>query len=93
MCFDKRVIAGLAVVGLGVYAFAPDLIGAALPLLILAVCPLSMLLMMKMMAPGGSKADAAAADGQGDEVAALRAEVEKLRADQGLLDRRAGETL
>lgn len=92
MCFDKRVIAGLAVVGVGVYALAPDMIGAALPLLILAVCPLSMLLMMKMMAPGGSKADAAA-DGRGDEVTALRAEVDKLRADQGLLDRRAGETL
>lgn len=48
MCFNKKVIAGLAVVGLGIYVFAPNLFAAALPVLLLAVCPLSMLLMGMM---------------------------------------------
>lgn len=49
MCFNWKVVAGLAVVGLGIWAVAPNLVGAALPLLILAACPLSMLLMMRGM--------------------------------------------
>jgi len=54
MCLNWKVIGGLAVVGLGVAVFAPNLIGAALPLLFLAACPLSMLLMMGAM-KGGMK--------------------------------------
>ena len=49
MCFNWKVIAGLAVVAAGVYMVAPAAFAAALPLLFLAACPLSMLLMMKMM--------------------------------------------
>lgn len=49
MCFNWKVIAGLAVVAAGVYMVAPGAFAAALPLLFLAACPLSMLLMMKMM--------------------------------------------
>lgn len=49
MCFNKKVIAGLAVVGVGVLVFWPSTFGAALPLLVLAACPLSMLLMMWAM--------------------------------------------
>ncbi|MDP9383461.1 MAG: DUF2933 domain-containing protein [Chloroflexota bacterium] len=52
MCFNWKVIAGLAVVGLGIWAVAPGLAAAALPLLILAACPLSMLLMMRGMQGG-----------------------------------------
>lgn len=52
MCFNWKVIAGLAVVGLGTWAVAPGLAVAALPLLILAVCPISMLLMMRGMQGG-----------------------------------------
>lgn len=49
MCMNWKVVAGLAVVGLGVWAVAPNLIGAAAPLLLLAACPLSMILMMRGM--------------------------------------------
>ena len=80
MCINKRVVAGLALAGLAVFAFAPDLIGAALPLLILAVCPLSMLVMMRVMS--GDKSKSGAADGTTDidaELSSLRAEVARLR--------------
>ncbi len=46
MSLNWKVLAGLAATGIGIYAFAPNLVGAALPLLAVAVCPLSMLAMM-----------------------------------------------
>lgn len=49
MCFNWRVLAGLGAVGVGIFLFAPELAAAALPLLLLAACPISMLLMMKGM--------------------------------------------
>jgi hypothetical protein len=52
MCFNWKVLAGLAVVGLGVWAVAPNLVGWALPLLILLACPLSMLFMARGMQGG-----------------------------------------
>ena len=52
MCFNWKVIAGLAGVGLAVWVLAPNLVGVALPLLLVAACPLSMLLMGRGMAGG-----------------------------------------
>ena len=49
MCMNWKVLVGLGVVGLGVWAVAPNLIGATVPLLLLAACPLSMILMMRGM--------------------------------------------
>jgi hypothetical protein len=49
LCFDRRVLGGLAVVALGVGVVAPGLIMTALPVLLLAACPLSMVMMGKMM--------------------------------------------
>jgi hypothetical protein len=49
LCFNWKVVAGLAAVGLGIWIVAPDLIGPAISLLLLAACPLSMLLMMRGM--------------------------------------------
>lgn len=46
MCMNWKVVAGLAVIGLGIWVFDPKLLGAALPLLAIAICPLSMLGMM-----------------------------------------------
>jgi hypothetical protein len=46
MCLNPKVLAGLVVVGVGIYLVAPSLVLAALPILLLAACPLSMLLMM-----------------------------------------------
>ena len=52
MCLNWKVIAGLAVLGVGVWLWAPDLAAAALPLLLVVACPLSMLLMMRGMQDG-----------------------------------------
>lgn len=46
MCINWKVLAGLGTVALGLFAFAPKLAAAASPYLVLAICPLSMLLMM-----------------------------------------------
>ena len=89
MCINWKVVAGLAAAGLGVYAFAPNLIGAALPILVLAACPLSMVVMMRAMSGRGScdtqkvasEGGAATAASQ-DELAELRAEVAQLRAER-----------
>lgn len=58
MCFNKRVLVGLGVVALAVFAFSPSLLGAVAPLLILAVCPLSMVFMMRAMNQGGARCGA-----------------------------------
>jgi hypothetical protein len=49
MCLNPKVLAGLALVGVVIYFIVPNLIAAALPILLLAACPLSMLLMMWSM--------------------------------------------
>jgi len=52
MCFNRKVLVGLAAIAIGLFVFAPGQAVAALPLLLLAACPLSMIFMMRMM--GGS---------------------------------------
>lgn len=81
-----KVAAGLAAVGLALYLVAPNVAYAALPLLILAACPLSMVLMMKMMSGGKKEEPAPEPAGSGgahdsDELAGLRTEVDRLRAE------------
>lgn len=61
-CLNPKLLVGLAALGVGVYVFAPDLAIAALPLLILALCPLMMWVMMRSMGGMGSKAGGANAD-------------------------------
>ena len=65
MCLNWKVLASLVVVGGGIFLFAPDLAVAALPFLVLAICPLSMIFMMGAMnnMSNGSKSDAAAGVG------------------------------
>lgn len=48
-CLNWKVIGGLALVGIGVWSVAPNLLVAALPVLLIAVCPLSMMFMMRGM--------------------------------------------
>ncbi|MGQ0669769.1 MAG: hypothetical protein ACT4PO_08890 [Actinomycetota bacterium] len=83
MCLDWRVVVALAAVGLGVWALAPNLLASLGPLLVLAVCPLSMILMMAAMR-GGSHAstgdDAAHADTSGRPHDRRLAELEARRA-------------
>lgn len=54
MCINKRVVAGVAVTAALLWWLAPGAVAAVLPLLVLAICPLSMLLMMKAMDRGGA---------------------------------------
>jgi hypothetical protein len=49
MCLNWKVVIGLAIVALIVLVLAPQFILGALPLLIVAACPLSMLFMMRGM--------------------------------------------
>lgn len=60
MCFNWKVLAGLGAVGAGFFLVAPQLALAALPLLLFAACPLSMILMMRGM--GGKKGGHCATD-------------------------------
>jgi hypothetical protein len=76
MCLNWKVIAGLAVVGVGIYFVAPNL-AAALPILLLAICPLSMALMMWGMqgdqgAEGQTSQEADAGLTREEQIARLR---------------------
>ncbi len=81
-CFNWKVIAALAAIGIGLYALAPGAALAAVPLLVLAACPLSMLLMMRAMGSMDSCKTNDDGHTNTDEVAQLRAEVAALRAER-----------
>lgn len=90
-CYDWRVITALAALGGGVVLFAPGLIGAALPLLIVAVCPLSMMLMMKTMGGHDQNASPAVAAQPTDRADQLRTELAASRREQLRLARELEE--
>lgn len=80
-CFNWKIVAALAAAGVGLWAIAPGLATAVLPLLVLAACPLSMVLMMRTMnstGEGCGRPEPAA----GEQIQALRAEVAALRAER-----------
>lgn len=77
MCFNPRVLAGLALVGAAVWAVAPGAILAVLPLLVLALCPLSMLAMVWMMR--GTMSSNNAAQDPATKLAGLEREQVRLR--------------
>ncbi len=52
LCLNWKVIAGLAVVGIGIWVVAPTLVWAAVPVLLVLACPLSMLFMIRGMGSG-----------------------------------------
>lgn len=85
MCLNKKVIAAVLAAGAVVYLLAPQRIGAVAPLLIFAVCPVSMLLMMRAMSGGKCSESARQRVDRADrdiEVAALRDELERRRVAQ-----------
>ncbi len=57
-CLNRKVLGGLGLTALAVWALAPGVVGAALPLLFLAACPLSMVGMTWAVGhgPGSSSA-------------------------------------
>lgn len=86
-CYDWRVLTALAAVGIGVFLWAPNLIGAALPLLLVAACPLSMMLMMKTMGGPEPSGQPAVAANPVDRAERLRAELAASRREQQRLVR------
>jgi protein-disulfide isomerase-like protein with CxxC motif len=92
MCLNWKVLGGLAVVGVGIWLVAPDLLARAFPLLILAVCPLSMLLMMGGMHRGEREARrpqaaGSSVSGDGDRVAELKGQLASVQAQQDAIAR------
>lgn len=93
MCFDRRVLAALGIVAIGVWLVAPQAVLAALPLLVLALCPLSMAVMAWSMrgSPQGHAADPqtrlAALEREhaklGEEISGARAELASANARPG----------
>lgn len=49
MCLDKRAVTGVVAAAAVVWWLFPGAFAAAVPFLLFAICPLSMLLMMKAM--------------------------------------------
>jgi hypothetical protein len=89
MCLNPKVLAVLAAVGVGIYLFAPGLLAEVVPILLLAVCPLSMLLMMWAMqrTPGQEQQTHQVLD-----VGLTRQErIARLRAQQAALADQLGE--
>jgi len=88
-CLNWRVIVGLAVVGLGVWVAAPNLLGAAVPLLLTAICPLSMLAMVVSMGRGratGHVTPVPVPDAALDDLATLQARRAAIARDIARLD-------
>jgi hypothetical protein len=84
MCLNWKVMAALAAVGAGIFIFAPNLAAAALPFLVLAICPLSMLLMMGAMnnMGNGSQSGAACAMGGNRKPQSREEELAQLKTQQ-----------
>lgn len=82
MCINKRVVVALAVVAVAVFALSPRLLGAVAPVLIMAACPLSMLLLMSRMS--GREQDVPT--GGDRQVLELEEEVNRLKAELALRD-------
>jgi uncharacterized membrane protein len=89
MCLNWKVLAGLATVGIGVYVLAPELIAEALPVLLLAACPLSMLLMMWSMQRTQGQDERTTQET--DDGLAREERIARLRAQQAALADRIGE--
>lgn len=53
-CVNWKVIAALVAIGVGLYAVVPRIGAGAVPLLVIAACPLSMLVMMWAMGSMGA---------------------------------------
>jgi hypothetical protein len=87
MCLNWKVIAALAAVGVGFYAIAPDPALAALPFLLIAICPLSMMFMMRGM---GNQDEGEQSPEEGDAEPTRDEALTRLRSERADLDGRIG---
>lgn len=81
MCINKRVVGVIAVVALAVLAASPRLLGTLAPVLLLAICPLSMVFMMRGAQGRSDGHDSSSDDRQLRE---LEEEVNRLKAELAL---------
>ena len=99
MCLNWKVLAGLAVVGLLVLVVVPQFIGVALPLLLVAACPLSMLFMMRGMSGNGNANQTASQTTQlpaggstrDEQLAELQSRLSSVQAEQAAIARHIAE--
>ena len=89
MCLNWKVLAGLAAVGVGVYLFAPGLLVEAVPILLLAACPLSMLFMMWGM--HNTQGSGQQTSQEPDAGLTREEQIARLRTQQAALADRVGE--
>lgn len=85
-CYDWRVLTGLGGLGIAIYLVAPGLVAAAIPLLLVAACPLSMLLMMKAMSAQPKSSDVRPGRVGDDRVSRLHEELAELGRQQRRLE-------
>ena len=84
MCINKRVVVGVGAVALALLAVSPRLLASLGPVLVLAICPLSMVFMMRAMG-GRHDAEPPAPRADGDrELRELEEEVNRLKAELAL---------
>ena len=83
MCINKRVLAVVAALGVGLLMLSPQLLAGIAPLLVMAICPLSMVFMMRSM---GRRAEdeAALEPTAGHQQRELEEEVNRLKAELAL---------
>ena len=83
MCLNPRVLAGLAATAVAVFIFQPRLLSVALPVLVLALCPLSMLAMMwGMRASSGTGSSVSSGRSPEARLAELEAELARMKAER-----------
>ena len=83
MCLNPRVLAGLAVTAVAVFIFEPRLLSVALPVLVLALCPLSMVAMMwGMRASSGTGSSVSSGRLPEARLAVLEAELARMKAER-----------
>lgn len=78
-CLNPKVIAGLALLAVGLLAISPRLLGSALPVLLGLICPLSMIGMVIGMSRQRRSDRPSDAETRHVEIRALRDEVRVLR--------------
>jgi hypothetical protein len=94
MCLNPKVLAGLAATGVAMYLIAPNLLATALPVLLLAACPLSMLIMMltmkDMQGHHGEARERQLSQEENDTGLTREEQIARLRAQQAALGDRIG---
>jgi hypothetical protein len=86
MCLNPKVLAGLAVLAVGLFVFQPRLLSVALPVLLVAACPLSMAAMMwGMRRSSGSRTPASSTLPPKARLEELQAELVRVKTERAQL--------